>query len=180
MGRPVVPCQLYKTGDGWIYLMCNKEHFWPTLCRLIDREHWIDDARFHTLADRLAMRDELTDMLDDALARQTTMQWMRAFQGKIPAAPVLTPAEALRNPFVTDYRRLQTLTDSNDNAIRVLAQPIKADSPDFDGDSREDRTAPRLGEHTADILKSVGYRDQEIEQLRRDGVIAWGAGSGGR
>ncbi len=42
----LVPCQLYKTGDGWIYLMCNKEKFFGILCDLIDRAAWKTDPRF--------------------------------------------------------------------------------------------------------------------------------------
>ena len=40
------PCQLYKTQDSWIYLMCNKEKFWPILCKILGQDEWIRDERF--------------------------------------------------------------------------------------------------------------------------------------
>ena len=37
----LTPCQLYRTADGWIYVMCNKEKFWPALCGKLDRPEWV-------------------------------------------------------------------------------------------------------------------------------------------
>ena len=45
----LTPCQLYRTRDGWIYLMCNKEKFWPALCEKLGRPEWSEDARFRLL-----------------------------------------------------------------------------------------------------------------------------------
>ena len=45
----LTPCQLYRTQDGWIYIMCNKEKFWPILCEAIEKPEWIDDTRFPTI-----------------------------------------------------------------------------------------------------------------------------------
>ena len=42
----LTPCELYRTADGWIYLMCNKEKFWPALCKDLEREDWSRDDRF--------------------------------------------------------------------------------------------------------------------------------------
>ena len=44
----LTPCQLYRTADGWIYIMCNKEKFWPALCDKLDRPEWAADPRFVT------------------------------------------------------------------------------------------------------------------------------------
>ncbi len=53
----LTPCQLYRTRDGWIYLMCNKEKFWPALCEKLGRPEWGEDARFRRFPDRLRHRD---------------------------------------------------------------------------------------------------------------------------
>ena len=49
----IVPCQLYRTHDGWIFIMCNKEKFWGTLAAAVDRPEWEHDPRFATFAARL-------------------------------------------------------------------------------------------------------------------------------
>ena len=77
------------TKDGWIYLMCNKEKFWGTLCEKIGRAEWADDARFSHFPDRFENRDLLTEMLDQALSAQTTEEWMSTFAGaKIPRCTI--------------------------------------------------------------------------------------------
>ena len=52
-----MPSQLYRTSDGFIFLMCNKEKFWPILCERLGRPEWAEDPRFRSFKDRLANRD---------------------------------------------------------------------------------------------------------------------------
>ena len=55
----LVPSQLYRTRDGFIFIMCNKEKFWPVLCERLGRPEWAADPRFRTFKDRLKHRDEV-------------------------------------------------------------------------------------------------------------------------
>ncbi|MBX2878348.1 MAG: CoA transferase, partial [Granulosicoccus sp.] len=113
----LVPCQLYKTADGWIYLMLNKAGFWPLFCESIGRAELSDDVRFCDYEQRLAHRDELTVILDGALSEHTTDYWLEQFGGRIPAAPVLNPQQALDNPFLQQRNRTQHLHDSENNPM---------------------------------------------------------------
>ncbi|MGI9493825.1 MAG: CaiB/BaiF CoA transferase family protein [Geminicoccaceae bacterium] len=164
----VVPCQLYRTADSWIYLMCNKESFWATLCDLIDRPDLGEDQRFTTFPGRLEHRDLLTELLDEALGIRTTAAWLDRFRGRIPAAPILSPREALENPFLEGRGSIQSLADQDGRAFDVLSSPIRTGDDD---DRSNDRGAPLLGEDTSDVLESVGYSKAEIEQLRSEGVV---------
>jgi len=58
----LVPSQLYRTTDGFIFIMCNKEKFWPALCERLGRKEWAADPRFRSFKDRLANRDEVNRM----------------------------------------------------------------------------------------------------------------------
>ncbi len=49
-----MPSQLYRTQDGWLFIMCNKEKFWPLLARELGHPEWIDDPELATFAARLA------------------------------------------------------------------------------------------------------------------------------
>jgi len=161
----LTPCQLYRTRDGWIYLMCNKEKFWPALCEKLGRREWIEDARFRRFAERLQHRDLLTELIDAELGRRTTEEWLAQFAGAVPAAPIYDLAQALENPFVTEHGRLQTLAHPTEGPYRMVAPPVRA------GEDAPARPAPTLGEHTETLLQELGYDGARIRALRGAGVI---------
>ena len=165
-GHPsLTPCQLYTSADGWIYIMCNKEKFWPALCEVLDHPEWADDPRFRRFANRLQHRDLITEMLDEVLSGQTTATWLRRFAGRVPAAPINDVAQALENPFVTENERLQTLEHPTRGSYRLVAPPVRS------GESAPSRPAPRLGEHTEEILTGIGYDQARISRLRSAEII---------
>ena len=162
----LVPCQLYKTSDGWIYLMCNKEKFFGTLCELIDRAAWKADARFLNFKERLANRDTLTSLIDEALANKTTTQWLAILQGKVPVAPLNDVAQALENPFVRDRGRIATATTPDGHPVDMLATPIHIPNEIY-----THRAAPALGADNDSILGELGYDAACIARFRAEKVI---------
>ena len=64
-GHPsLVPSELYRTADGWIFVMANKANFWPALCRAMERPEWIDDPLMKDFAARYENRDEVVRRLE--------------------------------------------------------------------------------------------------------------------
>ncbi len=163
--QSLTPCQLYKTRDGWIYLMCNKEKFWPALCEKLGRSEWAGDPRFRRFADRLKNRDLITELLDKELSQRTTEEWLAHFAGVVPAAPIYDVAQALENPFVTQHGRLQEIQHSPRGTFRMVAPPVRC------ADKAPARPAPELGEHTEDLLREIGYDSARIKALKAAGVI---------
>jgi crotonobetainyl-CoA:carnitine CoA-transferase CaiB-like acyl-CoA transferase len=162
----LTPCQLYPTRDGWIYIMCNKEKFWPALCEKLGRREWIEDPRFRKFPDRLKHRDLLTELLDRELGQRTTGEWLAHFAGAVPAAPINDLAQALDNPFVTEHGRLQELPHPVKGTYRMVAPPVRCA-----GEEPPARAAPQLGEHTEALLKELGYDAARIRALREAKVI---------
>ncbi len=162
----LTPCQLYRTRDGWIYLMCNKEKFWPALCGKLGRPEWSGDARFRAFPDRLRHRDLLTDLIDRELGQRTTGEWLALFAGVVPAAPIHDLAQALDNPFVTEHGRLQTLPHPARGSYRMVAPPVRCA-----GEEAPARPAPALGEHTEALLREIGYDGTRIQALKDSKVI---------
>jgi crotonobetainyl-CoA:carnitine CoA-transferase CaiB-like acyl-CoA transferase len=162
----LTPCQLYRTGDGWIYIMCNKEKFWPALCDKLGRPEWAEDARFRRFPDRLRHRELLTELLDGALQQRTTADWLAAFAGAVPAAPIYDLAQALENPFVTEHGRLQTIPHAARGSYRMVAPPVRSA-----GEVAPARPAPALGEHTDALLREIGYDAGRIRALRDARII---------
>ncbi|MDA0305015.1 MAG: CoA transferase [Proteobacteria bacterium] len=161
----LTPCQLYKTSDGWIYLMCNKEKFWPALATALSHPEWIDDPRFLTFKERFDHRPLIQDMLDEALSARTTAEWLVDFAGSVPASPILDVAEALDNPFVKDEGRLQDIELPGHGTYRYLRPPVQASDP------APARPAPKLGEHTDDVLGALGYDAERLASLRKAKAI---------
>ena len=162
----LTPCQLYRTRDGWIYLMCNKEKFWPALCEKLGRPEWGGDPRFRKFPDRLRQRDLLTELLDRELEQRTTAEWLARFAGAVPAAPIHDLAQALDNPFVTEHGRLQTLAHPVKGSYRMVAPPVHCE-----GEEAPAGTAPALGEHTEALLRELGYDAARIRALKESKVI---------
>ena len=162
----LVPCQLYKTKDGWIYLMCNKESFWPILCKKLGREDLISDPKFVNFASRQSNRDEVTTILDKELMKKNTSEWLTQFGGVVPAAPILDLKQSLENPFLNDRDNIQHLKTKRGVDISLLKTPVHVSDSEF-----QDKTAPELGEDTLDILKNVGFKDEEIDLFKKNKTI---------
>ena len=162
----LVPCQLYKTKDGWIYLMCNKESFWPILCKKIGREDLSKDQRFENFACRQENRDEITKILDNELMKKNTSDWLKKFGGIVPAAPILDLKESLENPFLQDRKNIQHLKTKRGEDISLLKTPVHVSNSNF-----RDKTAPELGDDTHDVLEEIGFNKEQISNFKNKGII---------
>ncbi len=157
----LTPCQLYATADGWIYIMANKEKFWPVLCDKIGKPEWADDPRFRSFKERLENRALVEEFLDGELSQATTAEWLERFAGTVPASPINDIKQALENPFVTESDRIQTLNLEGHGPIELLNSPIKPA-----GATTPAEPAPKLGEHTDELLRELGYDDERLASLK--------------
>ncbi|HUF87452.1 MAG TPA: CaiB/BaiF CoA-transferase family protein, partial [Thermohalobaculum sp.] len=163
----LTPSQLYRTADGWIFVMCNKEKFWPILCEALGRPEWGRDRRFASFADRLEHRAELTGMLDDAFCAHTTAEWLERLRGTVPVAPVHNVAEALDNPFAAAGERVAGYAGPDGTELlRLLAGPVRVA-----GSDQPSRAGPALGADTDAILRRIGLDAAEISALRARGIV---------
>jgi crotonobetainyl-CoA:carnitine CoA-transferase CaiB-like acyl-CoA transferase len=161
----LVPSQLYRTKDGWIFFMCQTQRFWELLCEKIGRPDLIDDPDYRDQAARHAHRDQLTRVLDEALSGRTTAEWLEVLGGAVPCAPVHDLKEALDNPFVAERQGVQLLDHPDHPGFKLVASPIRM------GAEVPSRPAPKLGQQTDELLRELGYGAAEIEALRAAGVI---------
>ena len=159
------PVQLYRTQDGWIFLMCMTQKFWELLIDNIGHPELADDARFATMGARAENRAELTEVLDTILTKQTTEHWFDLLQTKIPVAPVNTLPEALENPFVKATGMIQTVPHRVVDEYRALSNPIK-----IDGERLLTRCGNGLGADNQAILGDELGRD-DLADLKASGAI---------
>lgn len=143
----LTPSQLYKTKDGWLFIMCNKEKFWPLLAREIGRADWAEDPRYVTFKARLENRDLLTSELDEALSVATTAEWIERLGGIVPVAPVYDVAQALDSDFARERGMVVNVAHPRHGDVGTIACPIRCP-----GEALPLRPAPDLGAHNAEFL----------------------------
>lgn len=154
-----VPCQVYRTADGWVMVMCMLEKFWQTFVEGIGNPAWASESRFSNFAARRDVREELTVLVDDILTTQPTAYWTQKFAGRIPIAPVLDIAQALDNPYVRDVDMLQEVAHPQ-GSQRLLRNPIKLDGQRLSGDA-----CPPLNTDADALLRELGYNDADRARL---------------
>tara|TARA_R110000787_G_C13442928_1_gene446552 strand:- start:15593 stop:16789 length:1197 start_codon:yes stop_codon:yes gene_type:complete len=162
----LTPCQLYQTKDGWIYLMCNKEKFWPALCNAIGKPEWGSDPRFKSFKERFDNRPLIEELLDAALSAKTTAEWLTVFAGSVPAAAINDVKQALDNPFVTDEGRIQEIPLEGHGTYKYMAPAVRSG-----GAPAPANPAPKLGADTEYLLRDAGYDDDQITALRDKKIV---------
>ena len=166
-GHPsLTPSQLYRTADGWLFIMCNKEKFWRVLAAMLGKPEWADDPGFATYQKRLANRDRLTRMLDAALMTHDTAHWLKKFAGKVPVAPVHDIAQALDSAFVHEREAIREFAYADGRRARMIANPIRVP-----GAALPARAAPGFGADTDALLAEMHYDAARIAELKRKHVI---------
>jgi crotonobetainyl-CoA:carnitine CoA-transferase CaiB-like acyl-CoA transferase len=165
--QTIVPAQNFPTRDGWIVIFCNKDKFWRDLVETLGAPELAEDARFRTFADRFAHKDALLPLLQARFATRTTSEWLDRLRGRVPCAPVNDVRQALADPQVLARDMIVEVEHPDFGPLREVRSPVRTE-----GEIRHPARAPRLGEHTDQILREIlSYSDGTIARLRATGVI---------
>jgi crotonobetainyl-CoA:carnitine CoA-transferase CaiB-like acyl-CoA transferase len=165
--QTLVPAQNFPTRDGWIVVFCNKDKFWRDLVDVLGAPGLADDPRFRGFGERFANREALLPLLRERFAARTTQEWLERLRGRVPCAPVNDVRQALADPQVLARDMIVEVAHPEFGTLREVRSPVRTD-----GEIRRPRRAPRLGEHTDEILREVlSYGDATIARLREGGII---------
>lgn len=162
------PYGAFRTGDGYVVLAgTGSERLWHRLCAVLDAEWLRDDERFGDNAARVRHRDELTTEIEKALAGAGTAEWVERLEAAgVPAGRVRSVPELLDSAQVAALGTLQELDGPGTGAYRALGAPVRLD----DRPGHAPAAAPRLGQHTRDVLHASGLTADEIDALLGDGL----------
>ncbi len=160
----------FRCKDGnWIVGTHHGEKHWALFCEATAQTAILNDSRFSSEASRKANCQELIELFDRAFVTKTRDEWMEIFRAHgLMFCPVqeihevFTDLQALKNDYVVDFNHPAL------GKVNILGYPIHFGSARAGTRS----VAPALGEHTKPIMKQLGFTDEEIQELKNEGVIA--------
>jgi crotonobetainyl-CoA:carnitine CoA-transferase CaiB-like acyl-CoA transferase len=130
-------------------------------------EEALKDPRFATIHERLKNREAIALLLKDAFRSRTLEEWIELLIPiDIPCGPLNAMDQVFADPQIQSRNMLAEVMSSS-GTMKYVGFPLK-----FSEMTAEiHQSAPRLGEHNEEILRSLGYTDEEIARLQKEGVI---------
>ena len=164
----IVPYQAFDAADGKLILGAGNDGQWRALRRLLGEPESLADERYDTNSGRVGRREELLAALSAILGARSVAHWLELLSGSIPCAPLNSVADVFADAQVQHNR---TVVEAGDG--RSSYRGVKSPQTNNFGRPAEEMLAPpRLGEHSAELLREVlEYRESEIEALAASGCI---------
>lgn len=147
------------------------EKFWLALLQVVERMGLAKDDRFATRDRRRENYEALEQELAPVFATRTRAEWLRRLEANdVPAVPLYNIAEVLADPQVSHLELMETLQHPTVGELKFVGSPVRYESL-----ARESSTPPPLlGQHTSQILSSLGYDQGEIDGLAKRGTVKVG------
>jgi crotonobetainyl-CoA:carnitine CoA-transferase CaiB-like acyl-CoA transferase len=153
--RGGAPYQVFRTKDGWVTIGPNTPSLWRKFCAAIGRPALAEDPRFKDKASRVANRPALVAQLEEVLAVHATAHWVELLIGAgIPVGPVKTYDQVFADPQVKARGMVTEIEHPTAGRFKTLGIPVKLSA----NPGKLRRPAPRLGEHTEEILAELRQR----------------------
>ncbi|MDY7106342.1 MAG: CoA transferase [Actinomycetota bacterium] len=159
----------YRSADGWVCLLPYNDNHWRAFLAAIGRPELVDDPRFATHNARITHVEETYGLLAEVAPSRTTAAWLELCDRiAVPAAEVRSLAELVEDPHLRAVGLVGEVEHPTEGTYRVVADPVHYErSP-----TALRRHAPRLGEHTAEVLTDLGYTPEQVRGLIERGTAA--------
>ena len=165
LGKPI------PTKDGWICISANTNEQAFAFFEAVGRPELKNDARFSSVAARFAHVKEYYEIRIAALSARTTAEWLDIFdRADVPAMPYNTLDSLLEDPHLHDVGFFEMRDHPTEGRTRSMRLPNKWSC----GTRRQWSPAPKLGQQSVEILRELGYAEDDIRAMIRDGVTVDG------
>jgi crotonobetainyl-CoA:carnitine CoA-transferase CaiB-like acyl-CoA transferase len=169
LDRNSAPVGNFLSSDGkYVFIVAGPDQFFSALMKIMDREDLIHTEKFEKAFDRYVNVTEINGVVGEWVAQHTQQEVVSLLEAKgVPACPVLETWEAIELPQVAHNEMLVDFPYEGLGSIPMAGFPVKlSETP-----GRVTRGAPRLGQHTEEVLKALGYSEDEINRFKGNGTI---------
>lgn len=158
----------YPTKDGYLAVVVYTGAHWVRFLKYVGRGDMLDDPRYADDNARAVNIDDLYQVVADELLTRTSAEWLEAFEElDIPAMPVNTPDDLLEDPHLADVGFYREFEHPTEGRLRQMRPALR-----FSGDALPEPGPPAsLGEHGPEVLRDLGYTDEEIDALTAQGAV---------
>ncbi|MBN8910028.1 MAG: CoA transferase, partial [Rhodospirillales bacterium] len=163
-----IPTGVFPTADGHINIAASSSRVFARFCEAIGRPDWLQKEEWKTQVGRSKDRKSINEAISEITRTKPSNHWIELFEGAgIPCGPINTIDQVFADPQVQHLKMATPMKSPYVGDTDVVASALN-----ISGFSKAIRTyTPDAGEHTAEVLKSVGYTDEELQAMRTKGVI---------
>jgi crotonobetainyl-CoA:carnitine CoA-transferase CaiB-like acyl-CoA transferase len=157
----------YETSDGYVCVLVYNDKQWRAFFELIGRNELLSDPRFATPEARSRSFGVAYGLIAEEMKKRPTSEWIAALeQADIPVQRMNSLADIVNDPHLAAIGYFKSVEHPTEGRIKSMAVPSEwsESAPEYR------RHAPRLGEHTREVLREAGYDDAGIERLISSGA----------
>lgn len=164
----ITPYGAFKAKDGYLIIACGTEAIWQRLCSVLDLEEMLEDPRYRLNRDRMEHRKEVNERIEEQLADKTVDKVCHALEeANIPSGPIYNVPHMLQDEHMQARGFVIEQDHPTVGTIQSLASPIHLSETS----ATYRLPPPLLGQHTDEILKELGYTQEEIQEMHEKGAV---------
>ncbi len=163
----IVPYQAFATRDSHVILAIGNDDQFARFCKASGKAEWIENPIFATNQARVVNRETVVGAITVLMHEKTTAEWITVLEREnIPGGPINDLKQVFSDPQVKSRGLAGEITGSDGTPIPQVASPIR-----FTG-KNSPLPPPRLGEHSAQVLKDVlGFNEATIQELLKKEIL---------
>jgi formyl-CoA transferase len=164
-----IPTGVFPTSDGYINIAAAGDNMWKRFAKALGAPELIDHPEHASSTLRSQHRKALNERISAVTKTNTSAHWIEALnKAGVPCGPINSIDQTFAEPQVQHLGIARPVKHPKLGDIKIVGQPINmSDAPQ----PKELRPTPELGEHTDEVLSSLGYDRKAIDGLRAGGVI---------